>query len=51
MTDRFGLPIAISVRGASPHEVTLIEPTLATSFTQELPERLIGDVVLFIGAA
>jgi hypothetical protein len=27
LTDRSGLPIAISVRGASPHEVTLVGPT------------------------
>ena len=43
MTDRSGLPIAISVRNASPHEVTLVEPTLETRFIKELPERLIGD--------
>jgi transposase len=43
VADRTGLPIAISVSSASPHEVTLVEPTLETMFTTELPERLIGD--------
>ncbi len=37
--DRSGLPIAISVSSASPHENTLVEPTLETMFTIELPER------------
>jgi len=31
------------VASASPHEVTLVEDTLGRSFTNELPERLIGD--------
>jgi transposase len=43
VADRSGLPIAISVSSASPHEVTLVEATLETRFTEELPERLIGD--------
>ena len=38
-----GLPIAISVGSASPHEVTLAEPVLEASFVEERPERLIGD--------
>lgn len=29
--------------GASPHEVTLVEATLAGSFLEEKPKRLIGD--------
>ena len=43
VADRSGLPIAISVSSASPHEITLVEPTLENMFTTELPERLIGD--------
>jgi transposase len=43
VADRSGLPIAISVVSASPHEVTLVEETLETRFTEEKPERLIGD--------
>jgi len=31
------------VASASPHEVTLVEDTLGRSFTNELPEHLIGD--------
>ena len=43
VADRSGLPIAISVSSASPHEITLVEATLETMFTAELPKRLIGD--------
>jgi transposase len=43
VADRSGLPIAISVGSASPHEVTLVETTLAARFTEQPPERLIGD--------
>lgn len=43
VADRHGFPVAISVSSASPHEITLVESTLETMFTEELPERLIGD--------
>ena len=43
VADRTGLPIAISVESASPHEVRLVERTLECRFTQERPKRLIGD--------
>jgi transposase len=43
MADGAGLPLAISVGSASPHEVTLVEDTLAKRFTKEKPSRLIGD--------
>lgn len=43
VADRTGLPIAIGVGSASPHEVTLVESTLDRRFIDELPERLIGD--------
>jgi hypothetical protein len=28
MADRFGLPIAAGIAGASPHEVTLVDETI-----------------------
>ena len=43
VADRSGLPVAISVSSASPHEITFVELTLETMFTAELPKRLIGD--------
>ncbi len=43
VADRTGLPIAISIGSASPHEVTLVETTLEARFTEDQPERLIGD--------
>ena len=41
--DRAGLPIAVSVGSASPHEVTLDDATMAGRFIDEFPERLICD--------
>lgn len=41
--DRHGLPVAVHVASASPHEVTLVDATLAARFLKELPTRLIGD--------
>jgi transposase len=43
MADRFGLPLAACAAWASPHEVTLVAPTLDSRFVDDLPERLIGD--------
>jgi transposase len=43
VADRAGLPIAIYVASASPHEVTLVDATLEHRFTQAYPQRLIGD--------
>ncbi|WKZ34455.1 MAG: IS5 family transposase [Anaerolineales bacterium] len=43
VADRAGLPIAISVESASPHEVRLVESTLKSRFTKERPGKLIGD--------
>jgi transposase len=43
VADRAGLPVAIHVARASPHEVTLVETTLEQRFTQARPQRLIGD--------
>lgn len=43
VADRAGLPVAVHVDSAAPHEVTLVEKTLAACFVDEQPERLIGD--------
>ena len=43
IADRAGLPLAVWVDSASPHEVTLVETTLDQSFLNEPPLRLIGD--------
>jgi transposase len=38
-----GLPVAITIDSANPHEVKLVEQTLDARFVDSLPERLIGD--------
>lgn len=43
IADGAGLPLAIHVASASPHEVTRVDATLAACFVDEQPERLIGD--------
>ncbi len=43
IADRAGLPLAVHIESASPHEVTLVEATLDASHTTSLPERIIGD--------
>jgi transposase len=43
VVDASGLPLAVCAASASPHEVTLVEATLAASFLRERPERLIAD--------
>jgi transposase len=43
VTDGAGLPLAISIASASPHEVTLVETTLDAAFIGQPPQRLIGD--------
>jgi transposase len=43
MADGFGLPLAICTESASPHEVKLVERTLTERFTDERPQRIIGD--------
>ena len=43
MADRNGLPVAIHVASASPHEVTLVQNTVEDWFVADAPERLIGD--------
>jgi transposase len=41
--DRHGLPVAVHVASASPHEPHLVPATLDARFLRELPTRLIGD--------
>ena len=43
IADRHGLPIAVWVESASPHEITLVEATLDNRLVSDQPERLIGD--------
>lgn len=43
VADRAGLPLAMCAASASPHEVTLVAPTLDSRFVAETPRRLIGD--------
>ena len=38
-----GLPIALQLQEASPHEVTLVYDLVQECWTDELPERVIGD--------
>ena len=44
MADGAGAPIAIHAASASPHEVTLAQDTIEQRFTDDTPERLIGDL-------
>lgn len=41
--DGAGLPVAVGIASASPHEVKVLEAALDDSLLDELPERLIGD--------
>jgi transposase len=43
ITDSSGLPVAINVGSASPHEIILVEPTIDQLWTENYPSRLIGD--------
>jgi transposase len=43
LADRTGLPIAITIASASPHETQLVEQTLKASFLPDNPDRIIGD--------
>jgi transposase len=43
IADGQGLPVAVHVESATPHEVRLVQATLAKRFVRQLPERLIGD--------
>jgi transposase len=43
LADRSGLPYALHVDSATPHEVTLVRKTIAERFLIQVPERVIGD--------
>lgn len=43
IADQTGLPIAVCLAAASPHEITLVEKTLAQKLTTKNPEHLVGD--------
>src|SRR5262250_2974453 len=43
IADSHGLPIALWVTSASPHEQKLVEATVAHRFVANKPKRLIGD--------
>jgi transposase len=43
IADRAGLPVAVSIASASPHECTLVEATLDQKFVAPNPERIIAD--------
>ncbi|WP_211365283.1 IS5 family transposase [Polyangium fumosum] len=43
IADGSGLPLAVCIASASPHEVTLVDRTLDRCFLAQLPTRLIGD--------
>ena len=43
IADRHGLPVAVRVTSASPHESKLVEDTLRQRHVEAAPERMIGD--------
>jgi transposase len=43
ISDGHGLPLAVYLASASPHESKLVEATLENRFFADLPQRLIGD--------
>ena len=43
VADRSGLPVAVCIESASPHEVKLVDTTLAQMVVPDAPQNLIGD--------
>jgi transposase len=43
ISDGHGLPLAVYVASASPHETKLVDETIEQRFLTETPQRLIGD--------
>ena len=43
IADAFGLPVAIDIQSASPHEIKLVEATIKSRFIKTAPKRMIGD--------
>jgi len=44
LADGAGLPLAVCIGSASPHEVRFVHETLAARFIDDVPERPIGDL-------
>jgi Transposase DDE domain len=43
VVDRHGLPIAVHIESATPHEVKLVVPTLVEMVVPDAPQNLVGD--------
>jgi len=43
VADGAGIPVAVHAAPANPHEITLVEATIAERFVEPIPDRLIGD--------
>ncbi len=43
VADGASLPVAVHTESATPHEVRLVEKTIVERFTDERPEKMIGD--------
>ena len=43
VADRHGLPVAVCIESATPHEVKLVTSTLVQMIVPESPQNLIGD--------
>jgi hypothetical protein len=43
IADAYGLPVAIDIQIASPHDVKLVESTIDSRLISQPPERMIGD--------
>jgi transposase len=43
IVEAHGLPVAVTLDSAHPHEVKLVEPTLSARLVETKPEHLIGD--------
>ena len=43
IADASGLPVAIDIQSASPHEIKLVEATIKSRFIKKAPRRMIGD--------
>ena len=43
IADACGLPVAIDIQSASPHEIKLVEAAIKSRFIKRAPKRMIGD--------
>jgi hypothetical protein len=43
IADASGLPVAVDIQSASPHEIKLVEATIKSRFIKKAPRRMIGD--------